>query len=103
MTAEVERRMLTLADLGAPGEVEEFWHPPTEQQQWDAAWVRRVWSESVAERNQLRRGLDLMGFLLIERTNGVLNGPGVLPTYDETWIGELGSLTMRWNRDLTAP
>lgn len=95
---EITAELVTdLSLLAGPGEALPWWGEPTEQEQWDAAWVRKVWSGAVGDRNRMRNALTALGFEQVERTRGTAEHGHVLPVYTERWVGSLGELLIQWD------
>lgn len=67
--------------------------------------ARRLWREGVQARQRQRQVLYALGYELLDKSfegNGLEAGH-VLPTYVEVWVGDLGTITVQWNHDPTAP
>jgi hypothetical protein len=94
---------ITLDMLGAEGEVEWWFWEGDESRLTVDDGARRIWDEAVKERVRTRRALYALGYDFIESGPGAYQRGKVLPSITEVWIGEAGSITVRWNDDPTDP
>lgn len=102
MAAEVDIEALA-AFVATQPYIEEWWHTPTSESLAAVAAARAAWSGAVQSRIRQRAALYALGFEQVDKTQPVADDKGVLPTYTETWIGDLGTVTVEWNHDPTDP
>lgn len=102
MAAEVGIEALAALVASEPY-IEEWWHTPTSDVLRSDAAAKAVWREAVLARIRQRDALYALGYEQVDRTMPVPDEKGVLPTYTETWIGDLGTVTVEWNHDPTDP
>lgn len=97
------REPLPLHEMGAEGEVLDWRSFPDPEVMVGDQQAKSVWRHAIAARIRQRHALHALGYEFVERTAVVAEQGHLLGTYTETWVGDLGTITVQWNYDPTQP